>query len=134
MPTDPQEHDIAAELVLKALDGPKGPRVATAIVHTWLCGGSEGVPQEQVEAIVNRWPYRSAVTNLLGQVERLSLLEHLRFLEKGMNPIDQARNLVSLKGRQMLILDQVREYLLATIHDPNARQTLNLETPKRSDS
>lgn len=109
------DHDSAANLVILALNGPRGAEVASAIVHKWLTGGTDGVPQQTIEEIVSRWPYRAKLTAIDGQVERLSLLEVVREQAETINVREQAQAFANLKGREFLILEQVKQYLQATL-------------------
>lgn len=118
---------IDADELIELLDGPRGPEVASKLIHTWLNRPAEGVPQEQIKEIVNRWPYKAQLLGLLAQVERLSVLEHQRDRMRSLNPLSDAAAMTKLAASTFQLLTGLRQWLQEQIKDPNARKALGLE-------
>jgi hypothetical protein len=112
---------------LELLEGPRGPEIASKVIYTWLNRAPEGVPQDEIKAIVDRWPYRVQIMAVLEQVERLTVLEHQRQRVRGLNPVEHAHALAKLHASEFQLLTGIRQWLRNQIKDPNARKALGLD-------
>lgn len=118
---------IDADELIALLEGPRGPEIASKVIHTWLNRPPEGVDQKEIKAIVDRWPYRSQILAMLEQVERLAVLQHLRDRGRGLNPADNAMALTKIAASEFALLTGMRQWLRKQIKDQNARKALGLE-------